>query len=159
MALVDYFDSNVWISLFYGETQTEKVEALIKEIKADKGVIITSIITLTEITIHAHKKDPSKVRIFQQTLSDLSSICNITEEIAILAAKIEALFGESVWTTTEAKKSRRWDAYHLSTAAANHASIFYTADTRLQRSDFSAEPRIPPIKPPLPTLPIQPKLI
>lgn len=154
-----YFDSNVWIALFYGEPETENVEALIKEIKADKGVIITSIITLTEITIHAHRKDPSKVRTFQQTLNDLSSICNITEEIAIFAAKIEALFGDTVWATGEAKKSRRWDAYHLATAAANHATVFYTAETRLQKSDFSAEPRIPPIKPPLPTLPIQPKLI
>lgn len=74
MALVAYFDSNVWIALFYGEPATENVEALIKEIKADKGVIITSIITLTEITIHAHRKDPSRVRAFQQMLNDLSSI-------------------------------------------------------------------------------------
>ena len=56
-----YFDSALWIAVLVGEPTAVDVDTLIGEIKKDKGRVLTSIMTLTEITVRAYRDDPAKV--------------------------------------------------------------------------------------------------
>lgn len=150
MAETAYFDSSLWVAILAEETTVDDVTTLIQEIKRDRGRILTSILTLTEISVRAYSQDPQKVTEGMTLVSAAAAICNLTQEVALLTAKIEAQFMTSVWSAEGANLRRRWDALHLATAAPFKADVFYTFDKRLLNADFSAEPQIPPLKRPQP---------
>jgi predicted nucleic acid-binding protein len=145
-----YFDSALWIAVLVGEPTAGDVGTLIGEIKKENGRILTSIMTLTEITVRAHRDSPARVADAVQLVTSVAAICNVSLEVALMTAQIEARFMTSVWADTEGSRRRRWDALHLPTAAAYKADVVYTFDRRLLHADFSAEPRIPAIRLPQP---------
>jgi predicted nucleic acid-binding protein len=150
MAETAYFDSNLWIACLTGEPTKPEVEALITEIKQARGTIITSILTITEISVHTFQQAPNKVAEGVDFVSSIASLRNVSLEIALLTAQIEAGFMSTVWADTDGRRRRRWDALHLATAAVSRANVVYTYDDRLLRADFSRESRIPPIRRPQP---------
>jgi predicted nucleic acid-binding protein len=155
-----YFDSNLWIAYLTDESAKPEVEALIREIKESRGQIITSILTITEISVHAYQQAPEKVADGVDFVSSIGSIRNVSVDIALFTAQIEARFMNAVWADADGRRKRRWDALHLATAAVNRATVLYTYDERLLRADFSPEPRIPPIRRPQPlqgALDLQPR--
>ncbi len=124
MAETAYFDSSLWVAILAEETTVDDVTTLIQEIKRDRGRILTSILTLTEISVRAYSQDPQKVTEGMTLVSAAAAICNLTQEVALLTAKIEAQFMTSVWSAEGANLRRRWDALHLATAAASRPMSF-----------------------------------
>ncbi len=138
--MIAYFDSNLWLAFLKGEPgHVEDVRTLLKEIKENRGRVVTSVITLIEVAIKAYRVSPAKANTYYSTIDNLATIYAVSPPIALLAAKIEGQF-----------RVRRWDAVHLATAAHHNASVFYTFDEKLQKKDFSAEPSIPNVKKPTP---------
>jgi len=151
MPATAYFDSSLWIAALGFEESEGDVRTLIAEIKRDKGLIVTSIITLTEISVRAWRSGPGRVAQGVQFVSGIASIRNLSQDVALLTAKIEADFMASVWSGPDGSRRRRWDAMHLATAVtAPRAEVFYTYDHRLLSADFSREPNIPPRRQPQP---------
>lgn len=150
MAEVAYFDSNLWIAYLADETNKPEIEALIREIKQGRGQIITSIMTLTEISVRAYQQAPEKVAEGVGFIESVASVRNVSMDVALFTANIEAKFMGAVWPDIEGKRRRRWDALHLATAAMYHATTFFTYEERLLSADFSADRRIPPIRKPQP---------
>lgn len=154
-----YFDSNLWIACLAEESTRPEVEALIAEIKQARGTIITSILTITEISVHAFQQAPQRVAEGVEFVSNVASLRNVSLDVALLTAHIEARFMSTVWADVDGRRRRRWDALHLATAAIGRADVVYTFDDRLLRADFSSESRIPQIRRPQPlqgALPLRP---
>jgi predicted nucleic acid-binding protein len=155
-----YFDSMLWLAILADEATAGDVTTLAQEIKSEKGGrVLTSIMTLTEISVRAYRDDPARVPEGIELVSSVAAICNVSREIALLTAEIEARFMKTVWAGADGSRKRRWDALHLATAAAYDADVFYTYDRGLMGADFSVEPRIPPIRQPRPlqgSLPLPP---
>jgi predicted nucleic acid-binding protein len=144
MPVTAYFDSSLWIAALGFEESEGEVRTLIEEIKRDKGLIMTSIITLTERSVRAWRSGPGRVAQGVQFVSGIASIRNVSQDVALLTAKIEVEFMTSVWSDPDGSRRRRWDAMHLATAATtSRADIFYTYDRRLLSADFSSDPSIP----------------
>jgi predicted nucleic acid-binding protein len=150
MPVIAYFDSSLWIAALGFETSEGEVRTLTEEVKREPGLIVTSIITLTEISVRAWRAGAATVAEGVQFVAAIASIRNVSQEGAILTAKIEAEFMTSVWNDPDGRRSRRWDAMHLATAATSKANWFYTYDRRLLLADFSREPTIPPRRRPQP---------
>lgn len=150
MPTAAYFDTSLWIAVLADEPPAGDVLTLIEEIKHDRGRIVTSILTLTEISVRAYQKAPARVAAGVQLVSAVSAICAVSQDVALLTAKIEATFMASVWQGTLGNRKRRWDALHLATAATYAATVFYTFDNGLLGADFSALPAIPPVRRPQP---------
>lgn len=153
-----YFDSNLWIACLADESTKPEVESLITEIKQARGTIITSILTMTEISVRAFQQAPNRVAEGVDLVSSVASLRNVSLDVALLTAHIEAQFMSTVWADPDGRRRRRWDALHLATAAVARADVVYTYDDRLLRADFSSESRIPPIRRPQPlqgTLPLR----
>lgn len=150
-AVTAYYDSALWLAVLINEANAGDVLTLTNEIKGERGGrILTSILTLTEISVRAYQQDPARVAEGVELVSSVAAICNVSREIALLTAEIEARFMVTVWAGAEGNRKRRWDALHLATAVAYRADIFYTYDRGLLAANFSSEPRIPPIKLPQP---------
>ena len=150
MPEVAYFDSALWVAILADEPSAHDILTLILDIKEGRGRILTSILTLTEISVRAYREDPTRVAIGVELVSQTASICNVTDEVALLTARIEAMYPSAIWAGEEGPRRRRWDALHLASAAVFGARIFYTLDRRLLNADLSAVPEIPPRRRPQP---------
>jgi predicted nucleic acid-binding protein len=151
MPIAAYFDSMLWLAILADEATAGDVTTLAQEIKSEKGGrVLTSIMTLTEISVRAYRDEPARVQEGIELVSSVAAICSVSREIALLTAEIEARFMTTVWSGADGSRKRRWDALHLATAVAYDADVFFTYDRGLLEGDFTAESRIPPVRRPQP---------
>ncbi|MQA29227.1 MAG: PIN domain-containing protein [Luteitalea sp.] len=129
-----YFDTSVFVALFGGK-DGPTIKGLLRELKQDKVKIYTSILTVQEVSVAAFMRG-SVVTDNHTKVSKLARIYGITKEIALTAAKYEAVVREAAKGSgerpedTEQNRRRKWDCFHMATAVAMHCQTVYTLDNQ-----------------------------
>jgi predicted nucleic acid-binding protein len=127
-----YIDSSVFLAIFNGEGTGPEIQELLRELKREKIKIITSIITVQEVSVASYRTaeiatdNHARVHKFAQ-------IQAVTRDVALTAAKIEAcVLDRSKSSTAEEKrednKRRKWDCFHIATAQCEHCDKLYSLD-------------------------------
>ena len=151
MAQSVYFDTSIFIEMGTKRSKYRKaLDTLLKDLKEQKVRIYTSILTVQEFSVAAHRKGA----VTRDTMSDIRGIAriySITNNIALTAAKREAEIKDLI-DEEEAKRDiskpltkeqelermcenrrRKWDAFHIATAQVLGCSVLYSTDGRLQK--------------------------
>jgi predicted nucleic acid-binding protein len=146
---IEYADSNVWIALLQGEPLGEDVRGYLRELRQGRNSLITSVLTLTEISIRAHRTgQPARSDEHIMRLNALAMVVQLTPDVAKTAARLEAKYGTK--ESGYGPKLTRWDALHLSTAITYKCSRFLTLDEQLFAINFASESYMPHIVKPIP---------
>jgi predicted nucleic acid-binding protein len=124
-----YFDSSVFLAIFVGSDPS--IKALLKELKRDKIRIYTSIITIQEVSVQTFRKGFPAADNYAK-VNKLSRIQQITKEIALTAAKLEAqIVDHTAPKDREDNKRRKWDCFHVATAMELGCRTLYTSDDKM----------------------------
>jgi len=124
-----YFDSSVFLAIFMGSDPA--IKALLKELKRDKIRIYTSIITIQEVSVQTFRKGFLAADNYAK-VNKLSRIQQITKEIALTAAKLEAqIVDQTAPKEREDNKRRKWDCFHVATAMELGCRTLYTSDDKM----------------------------
>ena len=127
-----YIDSSVFLAIFNGEKRGPEILELLRELKREKTKIVTSIITVQEVSVASYRTagiatdNHAKVHKF-------AKIEGVTRDVALTSAKIEAsVLDRSNFGTLEEKrednKRRKWDCFHIATAECQHCDKLYSLD-------------------------------
>lgn len=139
-----YFDSSVFLAVFMGEPEATAIGDLIRELKRDKTRIVTSIITVQEVSVRPFLKGVASPEHYER-VNKIARIFSIDRETALRAAQLEAALikkGKGKEKPGE-KQRRKWDCFHIATALAQRCSTFYALDrTLLKRPTHIAIPAL-----------------
>ena len=146
-----YFDTSIFIEMGTKRSKyATKLRTLLKDLHDRKIRIYTSILTVQELSVAAHRKGT----LARDTMGDVHAIARvatITKEIALTAAKREAEL-KDIAEDNEKKRDkkkpltkeqeiericenrrRKWDCIHIATAQALGCSTIYSTDADLQK--------------------------
>ena len=128
-----YFDSSVFLAIFMGESSVASIKELLKELRRDKTRIYTSVITIQEVSVQTFRRGAIAADNYTK-VNKLARIYGINKEIALTAAKLEALvIDETRAKDREENKQRKWDCFHLATAMSLGCRTFFTLDDKQMR--------------------------
>ena len=158
MTLV-YFDTSVFLALLGGSAaEGPAIRTLLHELKQDRVRIYTSIITVQEVSVLSFRRG-SLFADNHVKVAKLARFVGITKEIALTAAKYEAVVveaGKKSGDKTEDNRRRKWDCFHMATAVALSCRTLYALDnqfetkrTQLDLESVLTVSRPAPKKPPL----------
>jgi predicted nucleic acid-binding protein len=142
-----YFDSSVFLAIFNGDPSGSQIKALLREMRRDKSRIHTSIVTIQEVSVLSCLALGQQLSTASQKVTSdenygkvhrLARIHGITKDIALLAAKLEALMIlRKERMTGEERRSlsprRKWDCFHIATALEMNCKCIYTLDAGMMR--------------------------
>lgn len=147
-----YFDTSVFLAILNAEPSAGAIRQLLGELKSDRVRIYTSIITVQEVSVLAYRRGSAAIDP-HVTVSRLARIETITRDIALMAAKYEALIVDAAHIKDHIENRRRkWDCFHLATAVALGCKTFYALDEgfakRKEQLNLAIDVRSPePTKP------------
>lgn len=159
-----YFDSDAFLSVLAKEPSAPQVRAVLAELKADKVRIYTSILTVQEVSVSSFSHGGA-FQDFHSKVSRLARIKSVTKDIALTAAKFEAVILDQIKKNqprSEAEKQakaienkrRKFDCFHLATAVVLGCSRFYAFDGKYQSRVATLGLMIQVVRP----APMKPKL-
>lgn len=126
-----YFDTSVFLEIgAKGSKHAKNIRALLKELKAEKARIYTSIITIQEVSVLSYRRGKI-ARDDYGRVSEFARIVTINKEVALTAAKREAEIKDDAQSDVEDNRRRKWDCFHIATAQQHNCSVLYTTDKRL----------------------------
>ena len=126
-----YFDSSVFLSIFMGESSGPSIKELLRELKRDKTKIYTSMISIQEVSVHTFRKGARQTDNYSK-VNKLARIHGLTKEMALTAARFEALLIEQTPVKDrEDNKRRKWDCFHIATAVELGCRTFYATDEKM----------------------------
>ena len=156
-----YFDTSVFLAILAGEPKAAQVKALLRELRADKIRIYTSILTVQEVSV-ASFKHGTPFTDNHTKLSRLARISGVTKEVALTAAKFEAqVIAAAKKSAPKDEKARvddnrrrKMDCFHLATAVVLNCGVLYAFDdqysSKCRTCGVSLSVRVPePMKPTL----------
>lgn len=156
-----YFDTSVFLAVMAGEATAGEVRSLLHELRNDKVRIYTSILTVQEAAVSsflhgAMFNDP------HTKIAKMARVASVTRDIAMTAAKFEALVimadRNATASAASDNKRRKFDLFHLATALAFGCSRLYTFDrkfkARAKQLNMGLEVLAPAPKSPM--LPLEP---
>jgi predicted nucleic acid-binding protein len=132
-----YFDTSVFLAILGGKPEAKAVRGLLRELTADKVRIVTSIITVQEVSVQSFSRG-SMFTDNHSKVAKLARIKGISKEIALTAAKYEAEIiaaGKASATPDhkiEENRRRKFDCFHLATAVAHSCNVLYAFDGKFQ---------------------------
>ena len=151
VARTAYIDTSIFIEIGTKlSKQKKRIRELLKELADDKVRLYTSIITVQEMAVAAHRSGA----VAKDTYGDISKIARVytvTKEVALTAAKREAELKDLAEKETSKggkgkpetedqrlericeNRRRKWDCFHIATAQLVGCSEFYTTDSTLQK--------------------------
>jgi len=137
MALPIYFDTSVFLEIGAKRSKHAKnIRALLKELKAEKARIYTSILTVQEVSVLSYRRG-QLARDDYGKISEFARIMGVTKDIALTAAKREAEIKDDAKADTghevEDNRRRKWDCFHIATAQNLGCPILYTTDEKLMK--------------------------
>ena len=115
--------------------QGQSIKGLLRELKQGKVRIYTSILTVQEVSVLSFMRG-SIVTDNHTKVAKLARIADITKEIALTAAKYEAVVREvakqsgEIDKDAEQNRRRKWDCFHMATAVALNCQTVYALDTQ-----------------------------
>jgi predicted nucleic acid-binding protein len=151
MAKPAYFETSIFIEMV---TPRSKHKARIRELLADftdrRVHIYTSILTVQEMSVAVYRRG-TVARDIYGDIRSIARVYNLTKEIAMTAAKIEAQLKDIA--DAEASKRdkskpltvqeqidqacenrrRKWDCFHIATALVLECYVMYSTDQKLQK--------------------------
>jgi predicted nucleic acid-binding protein len=121
-----YFDTSVFLEIgAKGSKHAKNIRALLKELKAEKARIYTSIITIQEVAVLSYRRG-KLARDDYGRVSEFARIVTISKEIALTAAKREAEIKDDAKSDVEDNRRRKWDCFpHRSRATEQLLSALY----------------------------------
>jgi predicted nucleic acid-binding protein len=154
MAQPIYFDTSVFLEIGAKNSKHSKnIRELLKELKAEKARIYTSIITVQEVSVLSYRRG-KLARDDYGKINEFSRIIGVNKDIALTAAKREAEIIDEAkagsGATVEDNRRRKWDCFHIATAQYLGCSVLYTTDEKLakrQKQLGLADIRILPPRP------------
>ena len=124
-----YFDSSVFLAIFMGSDPS--IRTLLKELRRDKIRIYTSVVTVQEVSVQTFRRGFPAADNYAK-VNKLARIQNITKEIALTAAKLEAqIIDQTAPKDREDNKRRKWDCFHVATAMELGCRTLYTSDDKM----------------------------
>jgi len=139
-----YFDSSVFLAIFNGDpTWGPQIKSLLREMRQEKDRVHTSIVTVQEVSVLSYVALGAKqlARASDKVTGDenyvkvdrIARIHGITRDVALLAAKLEAMMRLRMQTMTKEQKAalsprRKWDCFHIATALEMNCRCVYTLD-------------------------------
>lgn len=134
-----YFDSSVFLAIFNGEPTGPAIKSLLREFRRDHNKVCTSIITVQEVSVLSYSAGipPAKEKLVgtdnYSKVDRLARIHGITKDIALLAAKLEALMIERMRRAAKDQRltlaqRRKWDCFHIATAIEMRCRWLYSLD-------------------------------
>lgn len=132
MARPDYFDTSVFLEIGAKRSKYAKgIRALLKELKAERVRIYTSIITVQEASVLSYRRGALAKDDYGK-ISEFARVMGITKDIALNAAKLEAqIIDQTKQKDQEDNKRRKWDCFHIATAQQLGCARLYTTDDKL----------------------------
>ena len=131
MARPVYFDTSVFLEIGAKRSKHAKnIRVLLKELKAEKARIYTSIITIQEVSVLSYRRG-KLARDDYGRVSEFARIVGISKDIALTAAKREAEIKDDGKSDVEDNRRRKWDCFHIATAQQCNCSVLYTTDEKL----------------------------
>lgn len=146
-----YFDTSIFIEIGTKYSRRGKeLRELLQDLKERRIRIYTSILTVQELSVAAHRKG-AIARDVMGDIRSLARVYSVTKEIAITAAKREAelkdLAAEEANKRDKNKplskqeeidricdnRRRKWDCFHIATAQVLGCATLYTTDNQLQK--------------------------
>jgi predicted nucleic acid-binding protein len=132
-----YFDTSVFLAILNGEPSAVAIRALLRELKRERAKIYTSIITVQEISVQAFRSG-GRADALCAEISKLARIQNITREIALTAARLEADLIKKMKPgdlSDEQRigqnRRRKWDCFHIATALELNCRYLYALDEKM----------------------------
>lgn len=166
MAGTVYFDTSIFIEIGSRQSKyTKQLKMLLKDLQENNIRIYTSILTVQELSVAAHRKG-AVVRDSVSHIQRIARIYTLTKEIALTAAKREAElkeFAQIEETRRDPKNAlareqkidricenrrRKWDCFHIATAQVLECQKLYTTDIKLQKRKHQLDLRGLEIVPP-----------
>ena len=99
-----YFDSSVFLAIIGNEKSAAKIKSLLAELKKKKSRIVTSIVTVQEVSVRVYQRG-TIARDNHGMVSKLARILAIDKEIALTAAKYEAHLLDAFKPESEQEKA------------------------------------------------------
>jgi predicted nucleic acid-binding protein len=131
-----YFDSSVFLAISKGEPSASGIGELIRELKTSRTRIVTSILSVQEVSVASYRKGTVAVD-HHSRIHRLSRILSITKDVALTAAKFEAAIKDDAAPRKANKeqeadnKRRKWDCFHIATALVNSCDALYSLHTKM----------------------------
>jgi predicted nucleic acid-binding protein len=126
-----YFDTSIFLEIgARGSKHAKNIRALLKDLKAEKARIYTSVITIQEVSVLSYRRG-KLARDDYGKVSAFARIVGIGKDIALTAAKREAEIKDDAKSDVEDNRRRKWDCFHIATAQQHNCSTLYTTDNKL----------------------------
>lgn len=127
-----YFETSVFLEIGSKRSKHAKhIRALLKELKAQRVRIYTSVITVQEVSVLSYRRG-KLARDDYGRISEFARIYGVTKDIALTAAKREAEIKDNGGISDQDDNRRRkWDCFHIATAQQLNCEAFYTTDQKL----------------------------
>ena len=105
---------------------------LFRSLKSAKIRVITSIITIQEVSVASYRKG-TPARDHHEVVNRLARIEGIDKDTALTAAKYEAQMLDLGKKASKAEvetdnKRRKWDCFHMATAVVKGCDVLYSLD-------------------------------
>lgn len=131
-----YFDTSVFLDIFRGAKNGPQIRALLDELQGQRVTIYTSIITVQEASVLSYRRGTVATDNHSR-VGRMARIQNITKDIALTAAKLEANCLDLITKPSDELKAaenkrRKWDCFHIATALALECDVLYTTDTKMR---------------------------
>jgi predicted nucleic acid-binding protein len=145
-----YFDTTIFIQMGARRSKHAKnIRLLVKELKAEKARIYTSILTVQELSVATHRKGAVSRDVYGD-IGKMARIYGLTKEVALTAAKREAELKDLAGFDEEKRKKkneseeeklericenrrRKWDCFHIATAQILNCGTVYSTDGDLKK--------------------------
>ena len=155
MAQPIYFDTSVFLEIGAKRSKHAKnIRGLLKELKAEKARIYTSILTVQEVSVLSYRRG-QLARDDYGKISEFARIMGVTKDIALTAAKREAEIKDDAkairGNDIEDNRRRKWDCFHIATAQHLGCPVLYTTDEKLMKRQSQLGLNDIRILPPRPT--------
>lgn len=146
-----YIDSSVFLAILAGEESAHGVRELFRELKKEKIRIVTSIITIQEVSVSCYRRG-KPAHDYHTVVGKIARIQSITKDMALTAAKYEATLLDKFSGTQADKeaenKRRKWDCFHMACAVILECETLYSNDPgMLKRKKQFGIPKIQFLEP------------
>jgi len=132
-----YFDTSVFLAIFNREPTGPEIRRLLRELKRDRMRIYTSIVSVQEASVLGFRRGRAADDNHAE-INRLARIQSITKQIALTAAKFEAVLVDGLVSSGldererhADNKRRKWDCFHVATAVVLRCRTLYTCDKKL----------------------------